>query len=298
VLLPILLAATAAGIAWRVIHVRSLEKALRTRLPLNEQGVARGAESIELPSDGDRAVLLIHGAGDTPQTLSYLAAHLHGLGYAVLAPLLPGHGASLRDFAEISPRSLTAAVSGAYDRLAGRYRYVGVVGLSMGGALAVQLAANDHRVPVLVLLAPYLEMPRRLRRLAAASRVWGAVTPFVRSRDPRSIRDPAEVARNLGYGFISAAALRSLAAISDAARAELSRLEVPTLVVQSRDDNRIAPEACERAFAALTAPERKLVWVEGAGHVITVDYGRERVFVEVEEWLARWLPTREGGGAA
>jgi len=27
------------------------------------------------------------------------------------------------------------------------------------------------------------------------------------------------------------------------------------------------------------------VWTEGAGHIITVDYGRERVFSEVEKWL-------------
>jgi carboxylesterase len=298
VLLPIILAATAAGIAWRVFHVQSLERGLRSRLPVNEHGIARGAESIELPSGGDRAVLLIHGAGDTPQTLSYLAAHLHSRGYAILAPLLPGHGASLHDFARVTPRSLTDAVTDAYDRLASRYRHVAVVGLSMGGALAVRLAVRDRRVPAVVLLAPYLEMPKRLRRVAAASWIWGAITPFVRSRDPRSIRDPAEVALNRGYGFISAAALRSLVAISDAARGDLSRLQLPALVVQSRDDNRISAEACERAFAEITARHRKLVWVEGAGHVITVDYGRERVFAEVAEWLERWIPTREGGGAA
>jgi esterase/lipase len=35
----------------------------------------------------------------------------------------------------------------------------------------------------------------------------------------------------------------------------------------------------------LGAREKRLVWTEGAGHIITVDYGRERVFTEVEKWL-------------
>jgi esterase/lipase len=35
----------------------------------------------------------------------------------------------------------------------------------------------------------------------------------------------------------------------------------------------------------LGAREKKLVWTEGAGHVITVDYGRERVYSEVRAWL-------------
>jgi esterase/lipase len=33
------------------------------------------------------------------------------------------------------------------------------------------------------------------------------------------------------------------------------------------------------------AADKKLVWTTGAGHIITVDYGRERVFNEVERWL-------------
>jgi len=39
------------------------------------------------------------------------------------------------------------------------------------------------------------------------------------------------------------------------------------------------------AMEALGSAEKKLVWTEGAGHIITVDYGRERVFGEVERWL-------------
>ena len=36
---------------------------------------------------------------------------------------------------------------------------------------------------------------------------------------------------------------------------------------------------------AHAARDKKLVWTQGAGHIITVDYGRERVFNEVESWL-------------
>jgi esterase/lipase len=56
--------------------------------------------------------------------------------------------------------------------------------------------------------------------------------------------------------------------------------------VQSRQDNRIPPEAAERAFALFTTPERRLIWTEGNGHIITVDYGRQTIFAAVVEWLA------------
>ena len=41
----------------------------------------------------------------------------------------------------------------------------------------------------------------------------------------------------------------------------------------------------EFALKELGAREKQLIWTEGAGHIITVDYGRERVFTEVEQWL-------------
>jgi esterase/lipase len=55
--------------------------------------------------------------------------------------------------------------------------------------------------------------------------------------------------------------------------------------VQSREDPRIPQDVAEFALKELGAKEKKLVWTEGAGHIFTVDYGRERVFSEVEKWL-------------
>jgi esterase/lipase len=57
-------------------------------------------------------------------------------------------------------------------------------------------------------------------------------------------------------------------------------------VVQSRQDHRIPPDAAERAFALFAAPTRRMMWTEGNGHIITVDYGRQAVFAAVGEWLA------------
>jgi len=69
------------------------------------------------------------------------------------------------------------------------------------------------------------------------------------------------------------------------ARKALPEVTAPTLIVQSREDPRISPEIAESALQSLGAREKRLVWTEGAGHIITVDFGRERVFTEVENWL-------------
>jgi carboxylesterase len=65
----------------------------------------------------------------------------------------------------------------------------------------------------------------------------------------------------------------------------LPDVATPTLVIQSRTDNRIDPETAERGFARLGSPRKKFVWVEGSGHVISVDFGYERVFDLTTRWL-------------
>jgi carboxylesterase len=84
---------------------------------------------------------------------------------------------------------------------------------------------------------------------------------------------------------IRARLLYELWRLARRARLSLAAIRIPTLLIQSREDPRVAPSIAERAFASLGAADKRLVWTEGAGHIITVDYGRERVFEEVRVWL-------------
>jgi len=271
-----------------VLRARSTTRArdtLSARLTLGPDGIVVGAAPIDLPTDGRYGVLLVHGFGDTPQTLQYLAAHMHVRGWGVRAPLLPGHGRTLDEFAATRADQWIDFAREELVKLRARYETVAIVGLSMGGSLATILAADTRDIGALVLLAPYLSMPTRLRRAAGMHHVLGVVFPFLRGRGDRSIRDPVEAARNLAYGFTTPRLVFELGRVVDRARAAAAGVSAPTLVVQSRQDNRIPPDAAERAFNLFTVSDRRLLWTEGNGHIITVDYGRDTVFTAVTDWL-------------
>ena len=292
-LLALLLAAGAV----MVMRVRASQRArtaVAMRLTIGPDGIVAGASPIDLPTDGSGGVLLLHGFGDTPQTLGYLAAYLHSQGWGVRAPLLPGHGRTLDQFAASRATDWIEAARTELESLRLRYDVVAIIGLSMGGSLATILAAESPDVRALVLLAPYLSMPTRLRRAAGLHRLLGVFFPFLPGGGDRSIRDPAEVGRNLAYRFTTPRLVFELARVVRLGRAAAPRVTVPTLVVQSRQDNRIPPEAAERSFALFTARDRQLVWTEGNGHVITVDYGRQVVFATVADWLDKH--TRDARG--
>jgi carboxylesterase len=235
-------------------------------------------------------VLLLHGFGDTPQTLSLLARRLQRAGYSVYAPLLPGHGRTISAFTKSTADEWIDAARAAYEDLRGRQTSVAVAGLSMGGALATILAADHREIPALALIAPYLDMPRVLRAAATTHWLWGRIAGTLNARNPRSIRDPMEREKNLAYGQVTGRVLYQLLKIVRLARKALPAVRVPTLIVQSREDPRISPHVAEFAMKSIGAADTRLVWTEGAGHIITVDYGRERVFDEVEGWLSVHAP--------
>jgi carboxylesterase len=247
--------------------------------------VVRGAQTIDLQEEGSPGVLLLHGFGDTPQTLALLARHLHKCGYSLYVPLLPGHGRDMTAFKKSGANDWIDAARSALVDMRSRHDKVSLVGLSMGGALATIVASEEPETPALVLIAPYLGMPRLLRFAAATHRLWGKFAGELNSRDPRSIRDPIEREKNLAYGKVTGSALFELLKVVRRARRALRNVRTPTLIIQSRDDPRCAPETAEFALDALGAKEKKLIWTEGGGHIVTVDYGRERVFSETERWL-------------
>lgn len=203
--------AVVAGIAvhreWRR---RRIERAFDTRFRArrNAQGIIEGAEAFTLKAAGTRAVVLLHGYNDSPQTMRAPAAALHAAGWSVYVPLLPGHGRSLRAFAQSGAERWLAASRDAVREALERHRTVVVGGLSLGGAIATIMAAEEPRVAGAVLFAPFLVQSRRLSAIANA---WPLLQLFFKyltgGGAGRSVRDPEARAPHRLRLFDAAAAV-------------------------------------------------------------------------------------------
>ena len=101
--------------------------------------------------DGD-VVLLVHGYGGDRNSWLFLQEPLAAR-YRVYALDLPGHGTSAKDVGEGSLSVLADAVTGVLDALGAERAHL--VGHSMGGAVALAVAARDPaRIASLTLIAP------------------------------------------------------------------------------------------------------------------------------------------------
>lgn len=271
----------------RTLRAR-FELAHARRLPTGPDGVVMGAERIQLQGSNGRAAMLLHGFNDTPQSMAYLAAAVHGAGYTVVAPRLPGHGVRLPDMArDARSAQWRSTVAHEYAQLRTAHDTVVVCGQSMGGALAVLLAAAHRELPALVLLAPFLGMSVRMQFQIIASMWWNFGAPYhIGTGGERSLHDPVARVQTLGPRVFTARMMNELRTVARAAERALPGVVVPTLYLQSREDNRISSEDAERHFAMLGSGEKVQRWVVGSGHIISADYCRDDVARQVIEWFA------------
>ena len=274
----------------RTLLARSQERQLTARYPRDADGVFIGAGSVRVKGNRDGAVLLLHGYNDSPQSLSVVAAALHARGWTVCVPLLPGHGRSLGAFARSGADEWISAAREEYRQLRRTHPAVAVGGLSMGGALALVLAAEHPEISAVVAFAPYLH-------LSPARRLVGILLPVLllgprywSGGGSRSVRDPVASESMIAYRRSTPRLLLQLERVVLLARSRLNQVRQSVLIIQSREDNRIPQASTVAAFDQLGSTDKLLQWVTGAGHVITVDYGRDDVARSAADWLESRLP--------
>lgn len=104
--------------------------------------IMRGAEPFRLQGKTDVGFLLVHGFEDSPYTMRNIGNLLHSEGHTVIAPLLPGHGTNIKDFAKTRYEHWLTMVRDTYLRERPRFRHFFLIGFSMGGNLCLNLASE------------------------------------------------------------------------------------------------------------------------------------------------------------
>lgn len=238
----------------------------------------RGAEPFFFPG-GERGALLLHGFTGTPAEMRLAGEFLNRLGYTVLGPRLAGHGTSPEELAGTVWRHWYADAEDGFYLLRGLCREVAVVGLSMGGLLALRLAAEYPVDRVVAVNAPIFLRDRRVR-LLPVYRLFQRYA--LKKRRPLAVND----AYSISYEQTPLASVASLLELVKATDGLLSAVAAPTLLIQSRNDGTVRPDSAEYIYRRLGCRDRRLVWLERSGHVATIDVEYQRVFDEIAGFFA------------
>lgn len=246
-------------------------------------------EPFFLPGTNGVGCLLVHGFTSAPQEMRGLGTYLADQGHSALAVRLPGHATRLSAMARSRWPDWLAAVEDGYHLLRGCAEEVVMLGLSMGGALAL-LASRRLRVAGVVAMSTPYEVPpqprlRFLRHLLPTLKALSPLLPFVPKPPPLDYQDRTAAREHLSYPVLPMRSVIEIAELLAVLRAELPAVRAPVLVMHSRRDGGVSPLNAAALYRRLGSPHKQLHWIENSGHVMTVEPARHQVYVKAARFV-------------
>lgn len=250
------------------------------------------ASPFDFPGDR-RGVLCLHGFTGTPFSWRPVGERLAERGFTVVGPLLPGHGGTAEALDRTTWSDWYAAVDRELDALRQRCERVAVVGLSLGGLLALRLARRrGSDLAAVGAVGTPLWLPgyagpvvQAMKRLAArAPRL--AMLPKLGGAD---IRDPEMKRRDPSLRVFPVHALGSLLELSRIVRAEVEAVRVPAFIAHGARDHSAPPACSEELVRRLGSRDVRYLVLGRSFHVATLDVEREKLARALGDFLAERL---------
>jgi carboxylesterase len=198
-------------------------------------------------------------------------------------PVLRGHCTRPEDLCGVSWRDWYDDAATAMRDLRTEADQIIICGLSMGGLVALHLAA-DHpqEIAGVATIAAALQIADPLIRfspvLARLFKMW-------KGNPAGGYADAARIASNTNYTRFATDALVSLYRYTTIVTNLLPKVQAPLLVIHSRRDRIIKPSSAETIYRQAGSRDKQLRWFDVSGHEMLQDCEADAVVAEIEQFI-------------
>ncbi len=249
-------------------------------LPPLPDNIMPGAEPVFI-DQGKIGILFLHGYTGSPYEGREFAYHFSQKGFGVWVPLLPGHGTIPEDLEMIHSSDWLNASEQYYLAMKAQYEQVVVCGQSMGGALALHIAAKYPVDALITLAAAIFINDWRLHLLPVVRRV---ITYYYKSNGP-DIHSKTAKKSSASYQKYPLSSLVQFLDLIEQVRQELPAVKAPALLIHSRRDHTISYDNLDYIFNHIASSLKKTLTLTDSYHVISVDQEKELIFSEIEKFF-------------
>ncbi|GEP32979.1 carboxylesterase [Nocardioides szechwanensis] len=227
-------------------------------------------------------VLLSHGFTGQPASMKPWGEHLAALGYGVSVPRLPGHGTTWQECNTTTWADWYGELTRAFDALCLENDAVVIGGLSMGGALALRLAA-DHpeRVSGVVLVNPAVATKRLDVKLLPVLKHVVPSFPGIAN----DIKKPG--GDEHGYTRTPLKAIHTLMKAWPPLVADLPKVTAPILYFRSTEDHVVDEASQPLITGRVSSRDVTVSPLTESYHVATLDNDAPKIFDESAAFVAR-----------
>jgi carboxylesterase len=275
--------------------------------------------SLRLPTGIKMGALLIHGLTGMPNEMRPIERVLEDLGCEVSVPMLAGHGAGQKELLASGWKDWLQSCRQALNQLTETCDAVVVGGLSMGGLLPIPLAVENPKVKGIVALSPTIKYDSTnssnpgqvflplvdLFPFLGKMFYWNEEPPFglKDERLQRQIMKQLEALNN-SYSKVGskdhsshdfnpeqfrtyAGSLRQLQRFIKIVETEAPKVKCPSLIIQSIEDTITTKWNAETLHGWLGCEDKRIIFLEGCDHVLTMDLKKEEVAYYFAEFVCK-----------
>ena len=270
-----------------------------------------GAEPYRMEGTTGIGFVISHGYGGSPFNTRPLGEFLHGLGHSVIGLRLPGHGTTIQDMNNSRYVHWRDHLERVYLEERGRYRHLFLVGFSMGGTIALDVAARNadtfRPAGILTIAAPVffngffngrfvIHSP-----VTALTGILKIVRPIVKRSD---VRTGSLDRMNPWVGYrsdVSMSALHSFKGAFAGVRRGLGRIGAPYCSIMAANDRTVSSENQAFIYRNIHSREKRAYMftlpsdVSTMHSLLTHERANKRVLGYVEDFVRDVLDRIEVG---
>ncbi|MGA2782514.1 MAG: alpha/beta fold hydrolase [Smithella sp.] len=238
----------------------------------------------------DTGVLLIHGLMAAPEEVKEWAIFLHEKGLTVYTPRLSGHGTSSKDLSARNYNDWLDSVDRGHAILKTCCKKILVAGFSTGAGLALQsVILKPHDFEAVIAISAPLRFKNFSSRFAETLNGFNlfcnylSMTNLAREFMKNDADNP-----HINYLRCPVSAFVQVKKLMKKVRRSLPAIDIPALVIQAKNDPKVAPESGPAIFKLLGTDKKHFSWIDYNIHGIVRGEIAIEVFKEIETFLAAY----------
>jgi carboxylesterase len=228
-------------------------------------------------------VLLLHGFTSGPHEMKPVSDALLEIGYSVSIPLLPGHGSTPKDLLKCTWYDWFNGAKESFFELKKKCNKIIVIGQSMGGTLALHLAAHYQFEGVIALAPGLFFKERKTKLLFLVSKLFR----YRKKVDGPDIHDEQERMNQKFYSYDKTPlkAAYQLKLMFDHVIDDLPEISVPVFLIHSTQDHVIDYKSSVYIYDKISSEQKEILMLNESYHVLTLDLEKDKVIKEIKKFI-------------